>query len=142
MTRNRWIVVTLGLLLAGVGSGAAQAQANLSNQQLAEQWVNCLQGRPSTAGDCSTVQSEFNRRANETRQRDLRVQRGETLSSPSTGTTPTRPAAESSSTTQPTARPAPSQAPRPTPSHRVASEDDPHCAGREVVLIPGGYLCR
>lgn len=139
MDRHRWIAVTLGLMMVGPGAGVALAQANLSNQQLAEQWVNCLQGRPSTVGDCGAVQGEFNRRANETRQRDLRIQRGEALPNPSTATPAARPATPSS-TTPPAARTAPP--PRPQNSNRVASEEDPNCAGREVVLMPGGYLCR
>ena len=138
MNRYRWIILTLGIVV--LGAGTAQAQANLPNSQLAEQWVRCLQGRPSTAGDCSVVQSEFNRRANEVRQRDLRVQRGETIPEPSTATPAARPPAASPPT--PAAPPPPPPAPPRHPPNQVASEDDPSCAGREVILIPGGYLCR
>ncbi|MEB3289131.1 MAG: hypothetical protein VKI82_04395 [Leptolyngbya sp.] len=136
MNQHQWIAVTLGLMMVGTGDGVAQAQANLSNQQLAEQWVNCLQGRPSTVGDCGAVQGEFNRRANEIRQRDLSIQRGAAL--PNSSTTP---AASPASPTTPAARTA-SPSPRPANSNRVASEDDPSCAGREVVIMAGGYLCR
>lgn len=138
MKRYHWIILTLGIVV--LGAGTAQAQANLSTSQLAEQWVQCLQGRPSTAGDCSAVQSEFNRRANEVRQQDLRVQRGETVPASPTATPAARPSAAPTPT--PAARPAPPPEPPRQPANQVAGEDDPSCAGREVILIPGGYLCR
>jgi hypothetical protein len=130
--------VTVGLLL--LGGTVAYAQANLSNNQLAEQLIRCRQGQGSTAGDCGAVQAEFNRRAGEVRQQDVRIQRGEAVPAANTAPATATPASSvtpASAPARPAARPAP---PRNAPN-LSGSEEDANCAGRQVIPVAGGYMC-
>ena len=130
--------VTLGLML--LGSSAAYAQAQMPNQQLAEQWVRCRQGQASTAGDCSAIQSEFNRRASEVRSRDARIQRGESVpetARPAPAATTPTPAAAPAAPSTPTARPAPLR----NAPNLSGSEVEDNCVDRQVIPMPGGYMC-
>lgn len=130
------VFAVIAVLLV-VGSAAAQAQAQMPNHQLAEQWVRCRQGQAT--GDCGAIQAEFNRRASEVRSQDVRIQRGEaTPAAAAPAATPA--AAPSASSTAPN-----SPAARPTPQRNApdlsGSEIDPNCAGRQVIPLPGGYMC-
>ena len=119
-----------------VGSAAAQAQAQMPNHQLAEQWVRCRQGQAT--GDCGAIQAEFNRRASEVRSQDVRIQRGEAVpAAAAPGATPATPSASSTGPTTPAARPAPQR----NAPNLAGSEIDRNCAGRQVVPLPGGYMC-
>lgn len=126
--------VIAGLMV--VGSAAAQAQAQMPNHQLAEQWVRCRQGQAT--GDCGAIQAEFNRRASEVRSQDVRIQRGEAVpAAAAPAATPAAPSASSTGPTTPAARPAPQR----NAPNLSGSEIDPNCAGRQVVPLPGGYMC-
>lgn len=127
--------VTVGLLL--ISGTTAYAQANLPNNQLAEQLIRCRQGQASTAGDCGAIQAEFNRRAGEVRQQDVRIQRGEAIPAANTAPATATPTSSTAPAAQPAARPAP---PRNAPNLN-GSEEDASCAGRRVIPVAGGYMC-
>lgn len=131
--------VTVGLLL--LGGTAVYAQADLSNNQLAEQWVRCRQGQASTVGDCSAIQAEFNRRAGAVRQQDIGIQRGQSAPAPSNA--PGSPSPGGSATAGTSAAPAPSRpaAPPRNAPNLSGSEEDASCAGRQVIPVAGGYMC-
>lgn len=138
--------IAIGVLIL---AGSTSAQTDLTNTQLADEWVRCQKGQTSTIGDCSSIRTEFNRRANQIRQQDARIQRGEAVpaATPPRPTTPqTSPAPQATPAPRPTTPPStaparPSNRPQQTTPNLSGSEAEASCEGRQVLPAPGGYMC-